>query len=48
MLSLISNRSKDLTQIVKYVEKFKGFQFTEGDPLNLIIKEAEDYVKKKK
>ena len=48
MLSLISNRSENLDQIQMYIKKFKQFKYTSGDPLNLIIKEAEIYVKKKK
>lgn len=48
MLSLISNRSIKINQIEKYIKKFKQFQYSEGDPLNLIIKEAEAYVKEKK
>ncbi|OXG06973.1 putative ATPase [Flavobacterium araucananum] len=48
MLSLISNRSDDLNKIKNYIEKFKQFNYQDGDPLHLIIKEAEAYVKEKK
>lgn len=48
MLSLISDRSDKKEEIEKYIEKFKQFNLVEGDPLNLIIKEAEKYVKEKK
>lgn len=45
LLSLISNRSKDKIRIKEYIEKFKSFNYSSGDPLELIIKEAEEYVK---
>jgi len=48
MLSLISKRSKDFNKINNYIEKFKQFNYQSGDPLHLIIKEAEAYVKEKK
>lgn len=45
LLSLISDRSKDKIRIKEYIEKFKSFNYSSGDPLELIIKEAEEYVK---
>lgn len=48
MLSLISNRSKNISEIESYINKFKQFKYIDGDPLSLIINEAEAYVKEKK
>lgn len=48
MLSLISNRKGTVNEIQSYIEKIQAFEYADGDPLNLIIKEAKEYVKKKK
>jgi predicted ATPase len=48
MLSLISSGSKDTNTIKKYIDKFKQFDYMDGDPLYQIIKEAEVYAEKKK
>ncbi|KFF21607.1 AAA family ATPase [Chryseobacterium sp. JM1] len=48
LLSLISNRSKDYNRINEYIDKIEEFDFTTGDPLHEIIKEAKIYVKSKK
>ncbi|WP_431610681.1 AAA family ATPase [Chryseobacterium sp. 'Rf worker isolate 10'] len=47
LLSLISNRSKDYGKINKYIDKINKFEFTTGDPLHKIIKEAKKYVQNK-
>ena len=44
MLKLISSESKDFESIRKYVSTLKSFEFREGDPLELIIEEAEKYL----
>lgn len=44
MLALLSNRSKNLKEIQKYIDWFKQYNYEDGDPLQLIIKEAENYV----
>lgn len=46
LLSLISNRSKNIEMIQNLISNFKEFDYLPGDPLERIIKEAEDYIKK--
>ncbi len=48
MLSMISDRTDKIGEVQKYIEKFSQFKYADGDPLSLIIKEAEAYVKEKK
>jgi len=44
LLSLLSEKSNDYQAILEIVNKFKQFQYQQGDPLQKIIKEAEDYI----
>lgn len=44
MLELIAIESDDIPKIQEYIDKFESFQYSEADPLNLIIKEAKEYV----
>ncbi|MEZ4873973.1 MAG: AAA family ATPase [Flavobacteriaceae bacterium] len=46
LLSLISNRSKDHNNIENLIASFKKFDYLKGDPLEKIISEAENYLKK--
>jgi hypothetical protein len=46
LLSLISNRSKNIKMIQSLISNFKEFDYLPGDPLEKIIQEAEEYIKK--
>jgi predicted ATPase len=46
LLSLISEESKDYNAIMDLVNKFKGLNYKTGDPIELIITEAESYAKR--
>lgn len=46
LLLLVSSRSKNKEEIIKILNKFKRFNTTQGDPLNVIINDAEKYLNK--
>ena len=47
MLELIAIDSDDVPKIQEYIDKFESFQYSEADPLNLVIQEAKEYVASK-
>lgn len=46
LLMLISKKSKNKKEINNLLKKFKRFNITSGDPLSIIINDAEKYLKK--
>jgi len=48
LINLISKKSKNFTLVKKHIDRFKEFNFKKSDPLNLIIKDAEKYLKNAK
>jgi predicted ATP-dependent endonuclease of OLD family len=46
LLDLISNKSKSKNEIQKLITKFRKFKIHSNDPLSVIIKDAENYLKK--
>lgn len=44
MLNLIAIESDDIELIKGYIDKFESFDYSEADPLNLVIEEAKEYV----